>query len=199
MDCSGLVYRVFYDIAEKRLPREVDSLYKYGEKIRGSLIPGDLVFFNTTGTAPSHVGIYIGEERFIHAASKGRETGVIISSLSENYYKTRILEARRIIPFGYEEIELQVGAGLRSRSLEGSVLSGYPLRLYINSVSPESQFMTLRFLREGSVLFSRRIRLNPDNYSMLWFTPGEGNWQILIEDQERVVRNTLSFNAGRDQ
>ncbi len=199
MDCSGLVYRVFYDIAGERLPRQVDSLYAYGKKIYGNLVPGDLVFFNTTGRVPSHVGIYIGKMRFIHAASEGRETGVIISSLSENYYKTRMLEPRRIIPLVYGEIELKVGVGYKSRNLERYVPSGLPLRLYIHSEYPESQFIIISFLREGNFLFSRRIRLNTDNYSLLWFIPAEGNWQISIEDQERVIRNTLSFSAGRDQ
>lgn len=59
-----------------------------------SLKAGDLVFFNTTGSN-SHVGIYIGNGKFIHASSGQRK--VMISDLSESYYKSRYSEARRII------------------------------------------------------------------------------------------------------
>ena len=96
VDCSGLVFAVFKQATGRELPRSVGALYKAGIKVSGLLLQGDLLFFDTVG-GPSHVGIYIGDNRIIHAASEGPETGVIISSLEENYYKTRYLGARRII------------------------------------------------------------------------------------------------------
>ncbi|MFO7848944.1 MAG: C40 family peptidase, partial [Spirochaetia bacterium] len=95
LDCSGLIYRVYRDNGVE-VPRTVRTLIHTGKRVSGSLQEGDLVFFNTFGRAPSHVGIYIGDNRFIHAASEGEETGVIISSLDKKYYNDRYLHARRI-------------------------------------------------------------------------------------------------------
>lgn len=59
------------------------------------LEPGDLVFFNTRRLAFSHVGIYLGDDRFIHAPSRGGEVGV--ATLSSSYWQTRYNGARRLI------------------------------------------------------------------------------------------------------
>lgn len=92
-DCSGFTYYVFdhFGIA---LPRMADGQYNAGSKV-SNLQPGDLVFFTTYEPGPSHVGIYIGDNEFIHASSGA---GVVtITSLSEAYYKARYLGARRVI------------------------------------------------------------------------------------------------------
>ena len=59
------------------------------------LVPGDLVFFRTSGTGIGHVGLYIGDNNMIHASSGRRQ--IMISSLDEAYYKQRYITARRII------------------------------------------------------------------------------------------------------
>ena len=56
-------------------------------------LPGDLVFFNTTGAGVSHVGILINSDQFVHASTS---SGVIVSSLSESYYRDRFLFLRRV-------------------------------------------------------------------------------------------------------
>lgn len=93
-DCSGFtsyVYRVF----GVSLPHNAASQFGHGQAVRkGNLSSGDLVFFNTSGGI-SHVGLYIGNGRFIHAANS--RTGVIVSSLSEGYYLKRFVGARRIL------------------------------------------------------------------------------------------------------
>ena len=89
-DCSGLVYAVYKDVIGTAPERSVTGLYNSGDLVKGQPVPGDLVFFNTVGGI-SHVGIYIGDKKFIHAASKGSKLGVIMSSLDEEYYKTRYL------------------------------------------------------------------------------------------------------------
>jgi cell wall-associated NlpC family hydrolase len=97
LDCSGFINAIYGDYIPD-LPRRSKDLFSIGTPVQsGELQPGDLVFFNTTGQNPSHVGIYIGRNHFIHAASAGNMTGVIISSLSEDYYRTRYSGARRII------------------------------------------------------------------------------------------------------
>ena len=94
-DCSGLVTHVFQQVAGIMLPRNSQGMSKVGEKIdKSDLQPGDLVFFNTRKRPNSHVGIYIGEERFVHAPRSGGE--VEISDMHESYWKKRFNGARRI-------------------------------------------------------------------------------------------------------
>lgn len=104
LDCSGLVYLSFRDALGVQVPRSTLTLYIWAEKLPDSrLLPGDLVFFNTLGTgkAPvSHVGIYAGEGRFIHAASEGPKTGVMFSALSEDYWRRTYVGAGRALPEG---------------------------------------------------------------------------------------------------
>jgi probable lipoprotein NlpC len=100
MDCSGLIFRSFDDALGIRTPRTVDGIYAWAEKIAvDAYAPGDLLFFNTTGGV-SHVGIYAGEGRFIHSASDGPKTGVIVSSLSESYWRRTYIGAGRVLPAG---------------------------------------------------------------------------------------------------
>lgn len=93
-DCSGFMTYVFKEFGVQ-LPRTSADQYYQGEKIdRSQLVPGDLVFFTTYKAGPSHAGIYVGDNNFIHASSS---KGVIISSLDSTYYKSRYLGARRYI------------------------------------------------------------------------------------------------------
>jgi probable lipoprotein NlpC len=97
-DCSGLVYRVFLQSIGTALPRTAREQYDFREPIDiAKLQPGDLLFFNTAGPI-SHVGIYVGEGRFVHAASEGPKQGVIESSLTESYWAKTFAGAGRIIP-----------------------------------------------------------------------------------------------------
>ena len=94
-DCSGLVGHVFHEVAGIVLPRNSQGLSKVGDKVdKAELQPGDLVFFNTRRRAFSHVGIYIGEARFVHAPSRGG--GVEIVDMHGHYWKTRYNGARRV-------------------------------------------------------------------------------------------------------
>ena len=94
-DCSGLVSYVFQEVIGLKLPRDSQAMSKVGEKIdKTDLQPGDLVFFNTRRRPYSHVGIYIGEERFVHAPSRGRD--VEVSNLRSRYWTTRYNGARRV-------------------------------------------------------------------------------------------------------
>ncbi len=94
-DCSGLVSHVFREVAGIVLPRDSRAMSKVGEKVGESdLQPGDLVFFNTLRRPFSHVGIYIGEQRFIHAPSRGGE--VEVSNLHSRYWQKHYNGARRV-------------------------------------------------------------------------------------------------------
>jgi cell wall-associated NlpC family hydrolase len=93
-DCSGLVQYVFAQNGIS-LPRTTALQYKVGTSVsKSNLKPGDLVFFNTSGSGVSHVGIYIGDNQFIHSSSS---KGVVITSLSNSYWSARYLGARRVL------------------------------------------------------------------------------------------------------
>lgn len=95
-DCSGLVRYVYHAVAARQLPRRSEDIGKLGEPItRSQLEPGDLVFFNTLGPAYSHVAIYIGDGRFLHAPARGGR--VRVEALNDRYWQTRFDGARRLI------------------------------------------------------------------------------------------------------
>jgi len=95
IDCSAFTNAVYDQSVNMRLPRTAADQVKQGAPIsRSDLKFGDLMFFNTTGANPSHVGIYIGDDLFAHASEA---FGVTISSIESSYYKKRYTEARRII------------------------------------------------------------------------------------------------------
>ncbi len=96
IDCSGFVMRVYHDVKSWQLPRTSAAMYDKSHPIRSSeLRPGDLVFFkNTYKRGISHVGIYTGNNKFIHA--RGKKWGVTVNALSDPYYQLHYAGARRI-------------------------------------------------------------------------------------------------------
>jgi probable lipoprotein NlpC len=109
LDCSGLVYVSFHDALGVNVPRNTWGLYSWVERISvENANPGDLLFFKTSGNGSvSHVGIFVGNRRFIHAASEGPVTGVIYSSLDERYWSRTYAGAGRVLP----EADTGGGAG----------------------------------------------------------------------------------------
>ena len=96
LDCSGLVRYVFKEAWGTDLPRTAAEISRVGEKIdKFDLQPGDLVFYNTLRRGFSHVGIYLGDSKFIHSPSTGGE--VRIENMNVAYWKKRFNGARRII------------------------------------------------------------------------------------------------------
>ncbi len=95
-DCSGFVWYVFAR-AGARLPRELVRQFDTGAPVAlSSIAPGDLLFFHTTGPGPTHVGLSLGGDDFIHAPNS---RGVVrIDHLSTPYWTVRFLGARRV-PF----------------------------------------------------------------------------------------------------
>lgn len=99
MDCSGLIFTVANDAIGVKLPRSTAGIYSAVRIINDSeKEAGDLVFFKTVGSRISHVGLYLGNNQFIHAASDGPNTGVIISSLKESYWSRTYAGAGRFLP-----------------------------------------------------------------------------------------------------
>jgi len=96
-DCSGFVRYVFQEAANLTLPHGARAISHLGQAIPvEQLQPGDLVFFNTLKSAFSHVGIYLGDGRFIHAPSSGG--GIHVVDMNESYWAKRFNGARRLPP-----------------------------------------------------------------------------------------------------
>jgi cell wall-associated NlpC family hydrolase len=99
-DCSGFVRFVLADKVDVDLPRSSLAMSRMpATDIRkDELVPGDLVFFRTRGRVVSHVGIYIGEGRFVHAATGARK--VRVDRLDSTYWRGRFTNAKRVIESG---------------------------------------------------------------------------------------------------
>lgn len=125
-DCSGLIYTVARESIGYQLPRTVKSIYSFCKIIDESeREPGDLVFFRTTASGePSHVGIYIGNGHFLNAASDGPNTGVILSSLKENYWKGKYYKTGRFLPPSKILAENNTASSKNSESVSKAGLSG---------------------------------------------------------------------------
>lgn len=95
-DCSGLVRYVVQRAASVNLPRTAAEMGRRGTALeRRDVASGDLVFFNTTGQPNSHVGIYVGQNRFVHAPATGGT--VRLEDMTKSYWASRYMGARRVV------------------------------------------------------------------------------------------------------
>ena len=93
-DCSGLAQFAWHKAAGVKLPRQAAQMSRIGRKVsRKRLAPGDLVFFNTQRRRYSHVGIYVGNGRFVHAPSRGKN--IRLARMTNPYWSKRYNGARR--------------------------------------------------------------------------------------------------------
>ena len=98
LDCSGFVSHVFREAADMVLPHNAKAISMFGKKIAiAELKPGDLVFYNTMRHTYSHVGIYLGDNKFVHSSVTGR--GVEVVNMKESYWAKRFNGARRMLTF----------------------------------------------------------------------------------------------------
>jgi cell wall-associated NlpC family hydrolase len=96
-DCSGLINYVFLNSAGIQLPRSTRELIDIDapEIKNDQLYPGDLVYFNTAGGRVSHIGIYVGERRFVHAPSSGGT--VRMDNIDTTYWQKHYVDAKRVL------------------------------------------------------------------------------------------------------
>jgi cell wall-associated NlpC family hydrolase len=93
MDCSGFV-RAVYNLCGLSIPRTSRDQYKAGESVaKDELQDGDLVFFGSSEDSINHVGIYVGNGRFVHAPRRGEE--IRVAAVDESYFEKRYVGARR--------------------------------------------------------------------------------------------------------
>ena len=94
IDCSAFTQVVLQDVYGASLPRTAQEQFNYTERVTlEDLSEGDLVFFNTSGRGISHVGIYLHNNKFVHAATSG---GVMVSDLNDSYWQPRFRGAGRV-------------------------------------------------------------------------------------------------------
>ncbi|MBN3832456.1 C40 family peptidase [Burkholderia sp. Ac-20344] len=122
LDCSGFVRYVFQDTLGMSLPRRAEEMSRVGEKVSMSnLKPGDLVFFNTMRRTFSHVGIYIGDNKFVHSPSTG--STIRVDDLDSGYWEKRFTGARRLeseFPMKPEDLRQRVRATIGDDSASGN-------------------------------------------------------------------------------
>lgn len=95
IDCSAFTQILLRDVWSVNLPRTSQEQYNYAEKVElEDIREGDLVFFNTSGRDISHVGVYLLNNKFVHAATSG---GVMISDLNDKYWQPKFRGAGRVI------------------------------------------------------------------------------------------------------
>ncbi len=103
-DCSGFVRAMYNQTVGHMLPRRAEEQAAATEKIdRSQLKPGDLVFFNTMRRAFSHVGIYVGEGKFIHSPRSGAQ--VRVEDMNGSYWQRRFDGARRVLEAPTDEVK----------------------------------------------------------------------------------------------
>jgi hypothetical protein len=111
-DCSGLIGYVYKNAANKQMPRTTDEIGKIGQSLGNQTpAPGDLVFFNTLRSTFSHVGIYIGNNRFIHSPATG--SAISVTDMSDSYWAKRFTGARRIDAKEMASIESNNGRSIK--------------------------------------------------------------------------------------
>ncbi len=121
-DCSGFVKAVYEQTLGLVLPRKAEQQAAATENIdKKDLQPGDLVFFNTLHRAFSHVGIYVGNNRFIHSPKPGAE--VRVESMAGAYWDRRFDGARRVSPDAGEAVKSALSAA-ESGAASGAAPAG---------------------------------------------------------------------------
>ncbi|QLI82797.1 C40 family peptidase [Chitinibacter fontanus] len=105
LDCSGFIKYVFQNSMNITLPRTALGMSQTGQNVdKSELKPGDLVFFNTLGRTFSHVGIYLGDNRFIHSPRSGRN--IEVANMNLSYWQSRFNGARRVADSGSQGLNV---------------------------------------------------------------------------------------------
>lgn len=174
-DCSGFVFSVSRESIGVQLPRTTKAIYKFCKDIDDSAREaGDLVFFKTTSSGEvSHVGIYMGNSQFIHCVSDGPNTGVIVSSLKESYWKSKYLCTKRYLPSSNSELLADSSKSNNSDSEKktSSASSSSSQRNSSSSKSSSSKLAGNGFLQKLVADASINLDWNfftPDYFRLTW-------------------------------
>jgi len=192
LDCSGLVYRVLQDTAGMAVARGVDALFHEGSGVAYPIHLGDLLFFDTESqgrpSLASHVGIYAGQGRFIHAASEGSRTGVIVSHLDNPYYRDRFLGARRVIPWRPPVLDLNVTDASSTDVTVNPFPSREKMAIEVFNHMTGGGPLELTVLKDGRQVLAARIAPGAFGPAVIPLTPEAGTWDVRIN---RLFRGRL--------
>jgi hypothetical protein len=200
LDCSGLVSAVFRETADLDLPRGVETLYRVGGAPPSLVHLGDLLFFDTvhegTPRTPTHVGVYIGGDRFVHAASEGPKTGVIVSALTMPYYHDRFLGARRVIPWRAPVLPMKITDDYQSVSTASPFPSREAMRILVYNAMSGGGPVDLSVYHDGVEVLSRRVVPGAADPAEIALVPGVGAWMVKVNRiwKGRVLQD-LSFRV----
>jgi hypothetical protein len=184
LDCSGFTFRIYSDVMGLDLPRGVWGLYNRTSSSSYPLHIGDLLFFDTSGrakpTQPTHVGLYIGDGRFIHAASEGLHTGVISSGLSDKYYRDSFLGARRVIPWRAPVLAMTLTDSYQSVTQDDPFAAREEITIQVFNKMTGGGPMDLRVFKNGKRKLTRRIASSSQKPAEVRFTPDVGEWTVSV-------------------
>jgi hypothetical protein len=184
MDCSGMVYRVFQDSLGCALSRSVAALYRGTQPGGAPLHIGDLLFFDTDKLPPSvptHVGIYVGNGRIVHAASEGPRAGVIVSQVEDPYYRDRLIGVRRALPWRDPVLNMTL-RDEAARAVEREPFpSGEKVTIRVFNEMSGGGPVSLSLSQGGKEVLSRWI--TPGGLGKpaeVTFTTGIGSWSVHV-------------------
>ncbi|HPP05065.1 MAG TPA: NlpC/P60 family protein [Spirochaetota bacterium] len=178
VDCSGFAKVIYKTVFNIDLPNGVSNQKKLGRFVDiNELQSGDLLFFNTTGEI-SHVGIYLFDKKFAHAASAGPNIGVIKSSLDEKYYKERFVFARRIIDLPSDDKENENTLVIEKDYSKTEIKIGKVL--YRDKIYEESDSF-----KENSKIF---IKIEPYDENLNLIIENEQNLNFKLEDSFLIAK-----------
>lgn len=173
-DCSGLIYYCARESIGVQLPRTSRALYSYCKIVPDSKKEvGDLLFFKTNSSAPvTHVGIYIGNNQFISAISDGPNSGVIISSLNQDYWKPKYVGCGQFLKSGKakdttEKAEVKEAKAEKSDKAE-KTSSGPKKVAYKGSSYYDPDVSPLEALTFDVAAFCNWSLLSPKEFMLRW-------------------------------
>jgi len=145
---------------------------------------GDLVFFDTecqgSPSVATHVGIYAGKGTFIHAASEGSHTGVIVSPLDSPYYRDRFLGARRVIPWRQPVLRVVLTDTARVLTTANPFPSREQMRIEVLNNMTGGGPMDLTILKDGKQMLETRIAPGASGPAVIALTPDTGSWDVKV-------------------
>ena len=197
-DCSGLIYYSANKAIKVQLPRTAKAIYNYVRMIPDEKREiGDLMFFKTTGSSTiSHIGVYIGNNQFISAISDGPNTGVIVSSLNQDYWKERYVSTGQFLPSGKDEYSSEAlsetpmtegfeyegngGPASTPLSFEDKLLLDASLYFDWSLLSPRQFVFRYRGIDAGLHASSTGWNLNPGVGLFIRFNAGLDTFQLPV-------------------
>lgn len=184
LDCSGLTQRVYLEVSGEEIPRYVRQQVHVGEPVLGVLQLGDLLFFDTEGKGASHVGLYAGEGRVIHAASEGRYAGVVESRLDSPYYKSRFIGARRIFTPGRVRVNVSIDGAPVTGEWAKPLLKRGILNLLIQG---EKKGRYWAKFKSGGMEMNRLFTLGEETRELSYVLMNSGPLILQIGDEDNIL------------